>query len=243
MLMSSKNTKFIKSLYDDVDLNELYEEDEKNKQSILNLIALILLSCIFINNVIKLTAKERNKYHKELLSLINTSFITSKKLTDKKTDEILTTVADKVYKHYGGELSKKQIKSIVKKSFKGKTYSKRIWKNTNKVSKLLKKDMNKFLKGKISVNDIKNHVEKKFKANRVNVDRLVNSEISRVINEATLEWCKGNGVKKVIRIVELDNRTCTDCKDYDGSIYDINNIPVELPEHANCRCFYEPYYE
>ena len=238
----SKNTKFIESLYN-VDLEEVYEEDEKNKQSILNLIALIILSCLVINEIVKLNVKEKNKYHKELLLLINNSFISSKNKKKKKTEIILTNVVENVYKHYGGKLSKKQIKNIVKNSFKGKTYSKRIWKNTNKVSKLLKKDIDKFLRGKISINDIKNHVEKKFKANRVNIDRLVHSEINRVINEVTLTWCRENGVKKVIRIAELDNRTCTDCKDYDGAIYDINNIPIELPEHPNCRCFYEPYYE
>ncbi|MGL5765177.1 MAG: minor capsid protein [Sarcina sp.] len=240
--MSSKNTKFIESLYN-VDLDEVTEEDDNNKQNILNVIALIVIGCVLIDNIIKLNVKERNKYHKELLKLINTSFTSSKNITNNKTELILTTVADKVYKHYGGELSKKQIKEIVKNSFKGKNYSKRIWNNSNRISKLLKKDINKFLKGKISVNDIKNHVERKFKSNQVNINRLVDTEINRVINEVTLQWCSDNGIKKVIRISELDNKTCKDCIEYDGSVYDIDKIPIELPAHPNCRCFYEPYYE
>lgn len=242
--MMSKNTKFIKDIYDDVDLKEVYDQEEKNKNSIFQAIAMILLNFFITEGYVKLSKDEKEKSNKELMLLINTMFISDKNLTNKKTEEILTDVSNKVYKYYSGkELTKKQLKNIVKTSFKGKTFSKRIWNNSNKVSKLLRKDINKFLKGKVSVNDIKNHVDKKFKANRYNIDRLVDTEISRVINDATLLWCGENGIKKVQYVAELDNKTCHDCRDYDGLVFEIDNLPFELPQHSNCRCYFEPYSE
>ncbi|MGL5640828.1 MAG: hypothetical protein ACRDDM_01085, partial [Paraclostridium sp.] len=172
----SKNTKFIKNIYDDVDLKEVYEQEENNKNNILQAIAMILLNFFIIDGYVKLSKAEKEKSNQDLTLLITSMFIANKNLTNKKTEEILTNVTNKVYGYYSGkELTKKQLKNIVKTSFKGKTFSKRIWNNSNKVSKLLKKDINKFLKGKISVNDIKNHVDKKFKANRYNIDRLVDT--------------------------------------------------------------------
>ena len=43
---------------------------------------------------------------------------------------------------------------IINKKIDGKTYSNRIWKNKNQVAKMLKKEINEFLNGKIDVNTI-----------------------------------------------------------------------------------------
>ena len=37
----------------------------------------------------------------------------------------------------------------------------------------------------------------------------------------------------------LDNKTCTDCAEHDGEIYDIGKMPDV--SHPMCRCFYEIY--
>lgn len=238
------NVKFIKSIYDDIDLQEIYNQQEENRYNILQAIAMILLTFFIVDGYMKMSEADKNKSNKELFLLINSTFILSKNLSVKKTEEILTNVTLQVYKFYSDkEITKKQLKDIIKASFKGKTFSQRIWNNSNKVSKLLKKDIEKFLKGKISVNDIKDHIEKKFKVERYNVDRLVNTEVSRVINNATLLWCKENGIKKVRYVAELDNKTCNDCKDYEGEVYEIDNLPFDLPQHANCRCYFIPYID
>lgn len=239
----SKNTKFIKSIYDDISLDKVYKQQRENETSILQAIAMLILSFLVLDNVMKLKEEEKKTNKAELFLLINSIFILDKNISKKTLETLLIDTTKKVYKYYGGkELTKKQLRDIVKVSFKGKTFSKRIWDNSNKVSKLLKKDIDKFLKGKISVNDIKNHISKHFKVNKYNINRLVNTEISRVINDATILYCRENNLR-VRYVAELDNKTCHDCKDYDGMTCKVSEIPFELPQHANCRCYWEPIIE
>lgn len=59
-----------------------------------------------------------------------------------------------------------------------------------------------------------------------------------VTDKAVLTAYKDNGVKKVIWVTEIDKRTCQICKNRNGKIYSIDNIPIK--PHLNCRCYYKP---
>ena len=90
----------------------------------------------------------------------------------------------------------------------------------------------------ISVNDIENIIKKHFNTNASNVKRLVNTEVSRVINEINNVQFKELGVKKVIYNAELDKGTCEVCEGLHGTIFKLEDKPV-IPQHPNCRCYYE----
>ena len=67
-------------------------------------------------------------------------------------------------------------------------------------------------------------------------ERLVDTEISYVLNKAELEQYKGYGFRKV-EIVNLDVNTCDKCKALEGEVFSIIDAPV-LPIHPRCHCSY-----
>ena len=62
--------------------------------------------------------------------------------------------------------------------------------------------------------------------------------VDLVSDDATLCALKDNGVKKVIWNTQDDGRVCKDCRDKDGKIYLIDNVPVK--PHPRCRCYIVP---
>lgn len=59
-----------------------------------------------------------------------------------------------------------------------------------------------------------------------------------VVDEATIETYKNNGVKYVMWMTEMDDRVCKTCQSYHGQIYAIDEVP-EKP-HRRCRCYLIP---
>jgi SPP1 gp7 family putative phage head morphogenesis protein len=49
------------------------------------------------------------------------------------------------------------------------------------------------------------------------------------------------GVKKLQWVAEDDYKTCGDCKELDGEIFDLDKAPDKL--HHNCRCYLIPIVE
>ena len=49
------------------------------------------------------------------------------------------------------------------------------------------------------------------------------------------------GVSKVKWVAEHDFRTCGDCKELDGEIFDLDKVPDK--QHINCRCYLIPVKE
>lgn len=48
-------------------------------------------------------------------------------------------------------------------------------------------------------------------------------------------------VKKVMWNAEDDHKTCSDCAELDGQIFELNNVPPK--QHYNCRCWLTPIKE
>lgn len=54
-----------------------------------------------------------------------------------------------------------------------------------------------------------------------------------------IETLKEAGIKKLVWITEQDDRVCETCKERDGQIYDVDNLPGKT--HYKCRCHFEVY--
>lgn len=63
-----------------------------------------------------------------------------------------------------------------------------------------------------------------------------------VASETALQVFKENGITKVLWVAEEDDRTCTICLDYNGTVYNIDEAPT-IPVHLSCRCHIEPLKE
>lgn len=62
-----------------------------------------------------------------------------------------------------------------------------------------------------------------------------------MVDQTRLKTLKKNGIKHVRWVSEKDNRVCEECKERDGKIYPINDIPTK--PHYRCRCWIEPLLE
>ena len=62
-----------------------------------------------------------------------------------------------------------------------------------------------------------------------------------MVDQTRLDTFKKNGIKRVRWVSENDERVCKTCKERNGNIYKIEELP-EKP-HYRCRCWIEPVLE
>lgn len=60
-------------------------------------------------------------------------------------------------------------------------------------------------------------------------------------DEITLDTYEDMGVKRVQWVAEDDVKTCGECRELDGQIFDLKDAPPKA--HHNCRCIYIPVKE
>ena len=58
------------------------------------------------------------------------------------------------------------------------------------------------------------------------------------VDEATLDGYRDSGVEKVKWNTNIDGRECKTCRERNGKVYSIDNIPPKA--HRNCRCYITP---
>ncbi|MGN1358675.1 MAG: minor capsid protein [Bacilli bacterium] len=232
---------FVEGLYNDMEkqLNDTYRQKKESRDELLKAIAMIMLTYTILNDVMSLSESEYNKEYILLYKLIKTLTEGDIKQIKGNTTDILKSTVKSTFNFYSYNHNLKDVEKIINQNFKGKHFSSRIWDNEQEVAKKLLKQCQDFLQGKINVNQIKKEIKNTYNTSSYNAKRLVETEVSRVHNESFKRFCYETGVKKVIRNAVLDNKTCTDCAEYDGKIYDIGNMPDV--SHPMCRCFYEVY--
>ncbi len=236
----NKNEEFVKSLYDELDeqINDTYKKKKESRDELLKAIAMILLTYTIVDNVLSLSEKDYNKEYSLLGALIIKLTRGNIKQEISNTTSILRNVIKNTYNHYSYNYNLKDVKKIIDSNFKGKHFSDRIWNNEKEVAKKLHKQCQDFLKGKINVNQIQSEIKKTYNTSAYNAKRLAETEVSRCHNKAFDRFCREVGVKKVRYNAIFDKRTCSECADYDGEVFDFNK-KLDLPMHPLCRCFYE----
>jgi SPP1 gp7 family putative phage head morphogenesis protein len=71
---------------------------------------------------------------------------------------------------------------------------------------------------------------------------IVRSEVTRAASEGAKELYKKNGIKKVAWVAAASERTCPECMDLDGQIFELGQEPMQ-PLHGLCRCAYSAVTE
>ncbi|NFD31026.1 phage head morphogenesis protein [Clostridium botulinum] len=235
----SKNEEeeFIQSLYDEAGkrFKEIYREQQRNRNELLRELSLILLTYTILNEFMSMKKSDREKESNKFYALITGFARNQIKLTTAALYEVTNNVVKNTYKFYSYNVNARDIKKIVDSAYEGKHFSKRVWNNEKKVAEHLHKQVKNFLDGKVNVNQIKKDIEKTFNSNAYEARRLVEAEVNRCEDEAFKKFCKETGVKKVRRNEVLDRRTCSECADLDGKIYDLNDAPGTV--HPLCRGF------
>lgn len=70
-----------------------------------------------------------------------------------------------------------------------------------------------------------------------NAQRLARTLVQHAYQQSVIGACKANPFTQKIRWVANGSRVCEICKDRDGRVYDINDVPLD---HPNGMCVMEP---
>lgn len=68
------------------------------------------------------------------------------------------------------------------------------------------------------------------------VETLARTELNYSINQGRLDSYEEQGIEEVAILVVQDDRTCEECMELDGVLFDIQEAREILPVHPNCRC-------
>ena len=115
-------------------------------------------------------------------------------------------------------------RAIIDTNWSGDNYSSRIWKHNQALAERIRIMAEQVVTGTV------------FNATYAQAKRLVDTEISYVLNRACAERYRAYGVQKV-EILNLDVNTCKRCKELEGRVFYLDDAPV-LPIHPHCHCTY-----
>lgn len=226
---------FIESLYDEADkqIKEVYQEQKDNRDELLKQIAAIMFVYTILNDFMKLSKTDKKKEYNRLSKIITGGAQSQGATQNKVIEKMLFSTINKTFDFYSYNAELKDVREIIGTNFKGAHFSDRVWGHNNDVAKLLHKQTQDFLNGKINVNQIKRNIEKTYNTSAYNVQRLVETEISHVESLAFKRFCKETGVEQVLRNEEIDSRTCSICTGVNGKVYNLDDAPDNL--HPRCR--------
>lgn len=121
----------------------------------------------------------------------------------------------------------------------GKTWSDRIWHNTERLAQTLNEELvNCVVTGK-KTTELKKVLQERFNISYRRADTLVRTELAHIQTVAAQKRYQDYGIKEVEVLVDIDHRTCDDCKAISGKKFPINQAPI-LPLHPNGRCCLVP---
>lgn len=232
--------KFVEGLYkmSEKELKEYYKFLRTKRDEISQKIADIMYKYNITDGLMDISKVDRVK----LQDALENEIITITNVVGEKevalAENILTLVTKDTFEYWNYNIGFKDVQNILKEEFKGKHFSDRVWENEGKVANKLNSQIKDFINGKVNVNQIKREIEKTFNNGAYNTKRLVETEVGRIHDESFKRFCRETGVEKVKRNAVLDSKTCDDCSQYEGMVYDLEKAPV-LPQHPMCRCFYE----
>lgn len=134
------------------------------------------------------------------------------------------------------------VEQYLKTPWSGELYSKRIWRNTNKLAGDLQKHIGDMVMLGKSPRELKAALQRDYSVSYEMADRLIRTEASNAYNTASLALYRSEGVERVRFRAERDGLLCDRCRTYSqehGGIYGIDDAP-HIPVHPRCRCRYVP---
>ena len=233
---------------------ELLQQQKINKDLLLNEVAKVLLDYNIIDSILDINATEKifiyNKFSRTIDKLIGAELKNelnrvSKTLTELGKDKwnsnnylVSIGISTKLKK-----VDDKELDKIIDKKIDGLKYSDRLYNNKQEVAKRLKQNIKDLLEGNMTVNEIKDNLNKTYNLNAYNTKRLVGNEIARVNEAINDQWINDNKlVEYVMWSATLENKTCSICGELDGKVWKkTEKHPTPLEDsHIGCRCCLVP---
>ena len=138
------------------------------------------------------------------------------------------------------------IKEILAFPWSGRHYSERLWSNRTKLKNAMVEELTQMIIQGKGVKETSRALSKKLDADYKNCLRLIHTEHSYFMGEATAKAYEELDVEMYQYSSALDKRTCEHCGALDGEIFKLIDRTVGVnasPLHPLCRCTELPYVE
>lgn len=136
------------------------------------------------------------------------------------------------------------INAVLSEKFSGKSYSERIWTNSDLLAKQLSTKLASAIATGQSIDKTAKDFRDRFGVSRYYAERLIRTETNHFYNQAANDSYKAMGIDKYKFIATLDSRTSEICAHMDGKIIEVDEgaVGVNIPPlHPNCRSTIAPY--
>ncbi len=138
------------------------------------------------------------------------------------------------------------VEKLLEYPFNGANFSSRLWKQKDHLQTQLMESMTTMMIQGKHPKTLAADFAKKMQSKKFDAYRLLHTESSFLISEATHAGYKEDGVEKYQILATLDSKTCGVCGDLDGEVYAVDEAVVGVnmpPFHPLCRCTDTPYYD
>ena len=108
----------------------------------------------------------------------------------------------------------------------------------------MQKDLEKSLRG--DADEVIDKISKDFNVAKGKVGRLVMTESAFFASDSRKRCFEELWVQKYINIATLDSKTSEECREIDGTIFDMKDYKIGVtapPYHIRCRTTTAPYFE
>ena len=132
----------------------------------------------------------------------------------------------------------KVVQGVIMKKFAGSSFSKRIWKNANKLATSLKDTLTVGLIRGESIDQMTKRLLTRVEASQSRARTLIRTESARIYEEATKDAYKECGIEQYIYLATLDRKTSLICQELDMKSFPLKDAKVGEnypPMHPNCR--------
>ncbi len=143
------------------------------------------------------------------------------------------------------QVSAQAIEELITYPFDGADFSTRLWKQKDHMLQQLKESITTMLIQGRNPQTLAKEFAKKFERKEFEAYRLLHTEGSFIMEQASQAAYKEDNVEKYEWLATLDVKTCERCRERDGKTYDVDKAVVGVnmpPLHAFDRCTTVPYY-
>lgn len=144
------------------------------------------------------------------------------------------------------QVSPTVVEKLLEYPFNGAAFSSRLWKQKNHLqAQLMEAVTTMLIQGK-HPSALTKEFAKKTNSKKFDAYRLLHTESSFLMSEATHAGYAEDGVPKYEILATLDSKTCSICGDLDNEVYEVGKevVGVNMPPfHPLCRCTTVPHYD
>lgn len=144
------------------------------------------------------------------------------------------------------QVEPRAVEKLLEYPFNGAAFSSRLWRQKDHLQTQLTEAVTTMLIQGKHPSTLTREFAKKMQSKKFDAYRLLHTESSFLMSEATHAGYKEDGVEKYEILATLDSKTCEICGELDGNVYEVGkeitgvNMP---PFHPLCRCTDVPHYD